>query len=99
MRIILLRDADEGWQGVAFFDRLHKKNETGEPIGCLCINFDVSELLDFMIQESIKMIGKPVFHMTREEKYRVISYLDEKGAFLITKSGFEFGIGKQMTKG
>ena len=91
------------------------KNGAGEPIGCFCINFDVSdllaakktidtlskvqdehseyfasnvnELLDFMIQESINMIGKPVSHMTREEKYNAISYLDEKGAFLITKSG------------
>jgi predicted transcriptional regulator YheO len=32
-------------------------------------------------------VGKPVSYMTRDDKIRVVKYLDQKGAFLITKSG------------
>jgi predicted transcriptional regulator YheO len=48
---------------------------------------DVNELLDFLIQECQKEIGKPVAHMTKEDKMRAIEYLDRKGAFLIKKAG------------
>jgi predicted transcriptional regulator YheO len=48
---------------------------------------DVNELLDFLLQESIKKIGKPVSYMTKEDKMEALGFLDEKGAFLITKSG------------
>ncbi len=33
------------------------------------------------------MVGQDVDKMTKEEKESVLRYLDEKGAFLITKSG------------
>lgn len=86
-------------------------------IGCLCINFDVSnlmvadktirslisdcegekeeeffvndvnQLLDALLQKAMEEVGKPVSYMTREEKIGVVKYLDQKGAFLITKSG------------
>jgi len=48
---------------------------------------DVNELLDFLLQECQKEIGKPVSHMTKEEKMRAIQYLDNRGAFLIKKAG------------
>lgn len=48
---------------------------------------DVNDLLDFLIQEGIKLVGKPVSYMTKEDKLKALEYLDEKGAFLITKSG------------
>ena len=48
---------------------------------------DVNELLDFLIQESMKKVGKSVSNMTKENKLEALSYLDEKGALLITKSG------------
>lgn len=48
---------------------------------------DVNELLDFLLQECHREIGKPVSHMTKEEKMKAIKILDEKGAFLIKKAG------------
>lgn len=59
---------------------------------------DVNDLVDHLLQEAIKQVGKPVTHMTREEKISAIAYLDNKGTFLITKSGNKvcdfFGISK-----
>lgn len=48
---------------------------------------DVGELLDFLLSESLKISNKPVDDMTKEEKMASLKFLDEKGAFLITKSG------------
>ena len=48
---------------------------------------DVNELLDFLINESLEIVGKPVSEMNKEDKMKALKYLDEKGAFLITKSG------------
>jgi predicted transcriptional regulator YheO len=48
---------------------------------------DVNELLDELIRESIKIVGKPVALMTKEDKVKCIQFLNSKGAFLITKSG------------
>lgn len=48
---------------------------------------DVNELLDELILESVKLVGKPVALMTKEDKVKSIQYLNKKGAFLITKSG------------
>jgi predicted transcriptional regulator YheO len=47
---------------------------------------DVTELLDALIQESLQQVGKPVAHMSKEDKTKGIEYLDRKGAFLIKKS-------------
>ncbi|TBL76016.1 helix-turn-helix transcriptional regulator [Paenibacillus thalictri] len=48
---------------------------------------DVNELLDFLLQECQNEIGKPVMHMSKDEKLKAIEYLDKKGAFLIKKAG------------
>lgn len=48
---------------------------------------DVSELLTNLMNEAVEMVGVEVEKMTKEEKESVLRYLDEKGAFLITKSG------------
>jgi predicted transcriptional regulator YheO len=48
---------------------------------------DVNDLLDTLIQESIKHAGKPVALMSKEDKIEGIRYLDQKGALLIKKSG------------
>lgn len=47
----------------------------------------VGELLDELIDESVKLVGKPVALMTKEDKIRAIQFLNRAGAFLITKSG------------
>ncbi|WHH61256.1 helix-turn-helix transcriptional regulator [Petroclostridium sp. X23] len=87
----------------------------GRPLGALCINYDISEmmqfqnfvesfnmvnkeveeiffsdvneLLDYFLQESLSIVGKPKADMNKEDKMRILKYLDEKGVFLITKSG------------
>lgn len=58
----------------------------------------VNGLLDELIEESVKLINKPVAQMNREDKIRAIKFLQDAGAFLITKSGDKvskfFGISK-----
>ncbi len=58
----------------------------------------VNGLLNELIEESVKLVNKPVSQMTREDKIKAIRFLQDKGAFLITKSGDKvskfFGISK-----
>lgn len=62
------------------------------------ITHDVSELLDELIAESVELVGVPAALMTKEDKIRAIKFLNDAGAFLITKSGDKvakyFGISK-----
>lgn len=51
------------------------------------ITTNVSDLLDTLIQQSIRLAGKPAALMDKNEKIRAIRFLNENGAFLITKSG------------
>ncbi len=48
---------------------------------------NVNELLDDLIEQSVKLIGKPVAMMNKDDKVRAIRYLNDAGAMLITKSG------------
>lgn len=47
---------------------------------------DVNGLLDYLITKGQNIIGKNTDQMTKEDKLDFIGYLEEKGAFLITKS-------------
>ncbi len=62
------------------------------------ISRNVGGLLDELIEQSVKIVGKPVALMTKEDKVKAIQFLNETGAFLITKSGDKvcrfFGISK-----
>ncbi|MDF2474119.1 MAG: hypothetical protein K0R92_2053 [Lachnospiraceae bacterium] len=62
------------------------------------ITRNVTDLLDDLIEQSVKLVGKPVALMTKEDKVKAIKFLNETGAFLITKSGDKvskyFGISK-----
>lgn len=62
------------------------------------ITHDVSELLDELIEESVELVGVPSALMTKEDKIKAINFLNDAGAFLITKSGDKvakyFGISK-----
>ena len=51
------------------------------------ISGNVSDLLDDLLDHSVKLVGKPTALMSKDEKIRAIRFLDEHGAFLITKSG------------
>lgn len=59
---------------------------------------NVNELLDELIQQSVKSVGKPLALMKKKDKIQAIKFLNEAGAFLITKSGDKiskyFGISK-----
>lgn len=59
---------------------------------------DVNNLLDQLIEQSVALVGVPVPLMTKEEKIKAINFLNDAGAFLITKSGDKvakyFGISK-----
>ncbi|HWS41594.1 MAG TPA: helix-turn-helix transcriptional regulator [Pseudoflavonifractor sp.] len=62
------------------------------------ISRNVSDLLDELIDQSVALVGKPVALMSKEDKVRAIQFLNDTGAFLITKSGDKvckfFGISK-----
>lgn len=46
----------------------------------------VDTVLDRLIQDSVRTTGKEVSDLTREDKVAIISYLENKGAFLIRYS-------------
>ena len=62
------------------------------------IPISVNDLLDDLIEQSAAQIGKPVALMTKDDKIRAIRYLNNAGAFLVTRSGDKvskyFGISK-----
>jgi len=59
---------------------------------------NVNDLLDSLIEQSVILVGKPVALMNKDDKVRAIQFLNNAGAFLITKSGDKiskhFGISK-----
>ncbi len=59
---------------------------------------NVNDLLDDLIDRSVKIVGKPVARMTKEDKTTAIRFLSDSGAMLITKAGDKiakfFGISK-----
>lgn len=59
---------------------------------------NIVDLLDDLLAQSVALVGTPVPLMSRDDKVRAIRYLNDAGAFLITKSGPKvckyFGISK-----
>lgn len=66
-----------------------------EPVA---ITHNVNDLLEELIKQSAQLVGKPVAMMNKEDKVKAIGFLNDSGAFLITKSGQRvcnfFGISK-----
>lgn len=62
------------------------------------ISSNVEELLDDLIEQSVTLIGKPISLMSKDDKIKAINFLNDSGAFLITRSGDKvasyFGISK-----
>lgn len=84
---------------LAMMDQMRQFTSTGEQVqDPEPIARNVSDLLDELIQQSVKVVGKPVALMTKEDKVKAIQFLNNTGAFLITKSGDKvckfFGISK-----
>lgn len=48
---------------------------------------NVNELLEDLLEEAVKRVGKPVPLMTKEQKIEAVQFLNDAGAFLITKAG------------
>lgn len=48
---------------------------------------DVNTLLTNLMEEAARHVGKDAANMSKEDKLDYIHFLDERGAFLITKSG------------
>ena len=69
-----------------------------EPKTPASIPLNVNELLDDLIEQSVKKVGKPVALMSKDDKIAAIRFLNDAGAFLVTKSGDKiskyFGISK-----
>ena len=59
---------------------------------------NINDLLDDLIQQSVALVGKPVALMNKDDKVKAIRFLNQNGAFLVTKSGDKvakyFGISK-----
>ncbi|MBQ1410931.1 MAG: transcriptional regulator [Oscillospiraceae bacterium] len=59
---------------------------------------NVNALLEDLLERSVKLVGKPVSRMSKEDKITAIRFLADSGAMLITKSGDRiakfFGISK-----
>lgn len=47
---------------------------------------NVNELMDHLLQDALNDVGKPVNVMDKEDKCKFLKYLDERGAFIISKS-------------
>lgn len=59
---------------------------------------NINDVLEDLIQQSVALVGKPVALMNKDDKVRAIQFLNQNGAFLVTKSGDKiakyFGISK-----
>lgn len=79
----------------ALGELLNVQDRTQEPEE---IPNNVNDLLDELIDRSVRLVGKPVELMTKEDKIAAIRFLSDSGALLITKSGDKiakfFGISK-----
>ena len=62
-------------------DNNHKNEEPTK------ISNDINKLLDNLIEQSVALVGVPVVLMSKEDKIKAIQFLNDAGAFLITKSG------------
>ena len=78
--VTALMNVDAALQSITTVES-HDSNGDGQ------IPLNVNDLLDNLINQSVKRIGKPPALMNKEEKIKAIQFLRDAGAFLITKSG------------
>ncbi|MEZ3435796.1 MAG: helix-turn-helix transcriptional regulator [Lachnospiraceae bacterium] len=73
-------------------------DNNGEGDSPRLITHDVNGLLDELIEQAVALVGVPVPLMSKKDKIKAFNYLNDAGAFLITKSGDKvakyFGISK-----
>ena len=78
--VTALMNVDAALQSITTVES-HDSNGDGQ------IPLNVNDLLDNLINQSVKRIGKPPALMNKEEKIQAIQFLRDAGAFLITKPG------------
>ena len=71
------------------------EKDQGEPKR---IHTNVNALLDELIEQSVRLVGKPVALMNKDDKIKAIRFLCDTGAFLITKSGDKVSKFYQISK-
>lgn len=79
-------DITETLQFEGFLHQYNQFNNLGNVNDGEIFATDVSNLLTHLIQKGQDQIGKAASEMNKAEKIEFIRYLDEKGAFLVTKS-------------
>jgi len=47
---------------------------------------DINEIIESILESAVQIVGKPVPFMQKEDKLRVLQYLDEKGVFTVKRS-------------
>lgn len=62
-----------------------ESQDTAKPVEEFFVN-NVQDLLKFLFAQGEQIIGTPAAVMSKEDKIKFLKFLDEKGAFLITKS-------------
>ena len=78
---------------------LHDLISTEEPVQAEPERIvNINDLLEELIQKSVALVGKPAALMNKDDKVKAIQFLNQNGAFLVTKSGDKvakyFGISK-----
>lgn len=67
---------------------LHTHNRMGSGEGeSHLYHGDINQMLESLIDSAQRSVGKPVGQMHKGDKQAFIDYLDQRGAFLIAKSG------------
>jgi predicted transcriptional regulator YheO len=66
-------------------DELYKTDRSTEVDHCLEEDFarSIEEILSDTVRKVLELVGRPVSHMEKEDKLRVVKLLDDKGIFLI----------------
>ena len=49
-------------------------------------NIDVRNIIPLLLKEGIQLVGKEVTNMSKEDKIKIVKFLDERGAYLLRNS-------------
>lgn len=47
---------------------------------------DINDVIENLLEEATQVVGKPVPFMSKEDKLRVLEFLDQKGVFMVKRS-------------
>lgn len=75
-------------QAVQFETYLHTQNNYDlrqEPVEEVFAS-NIQDILEWLIEQAFRIAGKPAGKLSRADKMDIIRFLDERGAFFITKS-------------